>query len=286
MADPARGALVAKLGEKGAGIETKLLFFGLEWAAIEDESADAAAAGSGARPLAPLARGAARLPPLPPDRAGGEDRHREGRLGRLVVVAPLRGGARRDPRRPRRRARAGRARDRDVAALPRRPGRAPRRRRGGHGGAAADAADAHVRLQHDPPRQVDRRPAARLPDVDHVPQPRERDLGRRRAGAGRRRHLPLRRPAAVLPAEGEAARARPARALRPLRAGRRGRDEDALERGAADRRRRVLELLGRGRRGRRAVLRRRAGSTRPCGRTSGTAPTARRTSPASIRTCS
>ena len=40
MADPARGALVAKLGEKGAGIDTKLLFFGLEWAAIEDESAD------------------------------------------------------------------------------------------------------------------------------------------------------------------------------------------------------------------------------------------------------
>ena len=40
MADPARGALVAKLGEKGAGIDTNLLFFGLEWAAIEDESAD------------------------------------------------------------------------------------------------------------------------------------------------------------------------------------------------------------------------------------------------------
>jgi len=36
MADPARGALVAKLGEKAAGLETQLLFFGLEWAAIED----------------------------------------------------------------------------------------------------------------------------------------------------------------------------------------------------------------------------------------------------------
>jgi len=41
MADTARGALVAKLSEKGAGIDTKLLFFGLEWAAIEDEQADA-----------------------------------------------------------------------------------------------------------------------------------------------------------------------------------------------------------------------------------------------------
>ncbi len=40
MADTARGALVAKLGEKGAGLETQLLFFGLEWAAIEDDVAD------------------------------------------------------------------------------------------------------------------------------------------------------------------------------------------------------------------------------------------------------
>ena len=40
MADPTRGALVAKLGEKGAGLETQLLFFGLEWAAIEDGPAD------------------------------------------------------------------------------------------------------------------------------------------------------------------------------------------------------------------------------------------------------
>lgn len=39
MADNARGALVAKLGEKGAGLETRLLFFGLEWAAIEDAAA-------------------------------------------------------------------------------------------------------------------------------------------------------------------------------------------------------------------------------------------------------
>ena len=36
MADQSRGALVAKLGEQGAVLETQLLFFGLEWAAIED----------------------------------------------------------------------------------------------------------------------------------------------------------------------------------------------------------------------------------------------------------
>ena len=40
MADNARGALVAKLGEKAAGLETQLLFFGLEWAAIEDGPAE------------------------------------------------------------------------------------------------------------------------------------------------------------------------------------------------------------------------------------------------------
>src|SRR4051794_37671385 len=32
-ADPARGALVAKVTERGTGIETKLVFFELEWAA-------------------------------------------------------------------------------------------------------------------------------------------------------------------------------------------------------------------------------------------------------------
>ena len=41
MADPARGALVARLGEKAATLDTQLLFFGLEWAAVEDDAADA-----------------------------------------------------------------------------------------------------------------------------------------------------------------------------------------------------------------------------------------------------
>jgi oligoendopeptidase F len=39
-ADSPRGALVAKLTEKGAALDTQLLFFGLELAAIEDEKAD------------------------------------------------------------------------------------------------------------------------------------------------------------------------------------------------------------------------------------------------------
>ncbi|HEX5028388.1 MAG TPA: M3 family oligoendopeptidase [Gaiellaceae bacterium] len=41
MNDSPRGALVAKLTEKGAAIDTQLLFFGLELAALEDEQAEA-----------------------------------------------------------------------------------------------------------------------------------------------------------------------------------------------------------------------------------------------------
>jgi oligoendopeptidase F len=40
MADPARGALVARLGEKAAALDTQMLFFGLEWAAVEDDAAE------------------------------------------------------------------------------------------------------------------------------------------------------------------------------------------------------------------------------------------------------
>jgi len=40
-ADPARGALLQRVQERGTEIETKLLFFELEWAALDDEHADA-----------------------------------------------------------------------------------------------------------------------------------------------------------------------------------------------------------------------------------------------------
>jgi oligoendopeptidase F len=46
-ADPARGALFQRVQEKATGIETKLLFFELEWAAIDDERADALLAADG-----------------------------------------------------------------------------------------------------------------------------------------------------------------------------------------------------------------------------------------------
>src|SRR3954452_21920570 len=38
--DPANGALVARVSEKGTAVETKLLFFDLEWAALDDARAE------------------------------------------------------------------------------------------------------------------------------------------------------------------------------------------------------------------------------------------------------
>jgi oligoendopeptidase F len=46
MADPARGALVARLTEKGAALETQLLFFGLEIADLADDAAETFLAAS------------------------------------------------------------------------------------------------------------------------------------------------------------------------------------------------------------------------------------------------
>jgi oligoendopeptidase F len=46
-ADPARGALLQKVSERGTAIETKLLFFGLEWAALDDDVAEGLLAADG-----------------------------------------------------------------------------------------------------------------------------------------------------------------------------------------------------------------------------------------------
>jgi oligoendopeptidase F len=45
--DPANGALVARVSEKGTAVETKLLFFELEWAAVDDDRAEAVLAADG-----------------------------------------------------------------------------------------------------------------------------------------------------------------------------------------------------------------------------------------------
>ena len=263
MADPARGALVARLGEKAASPRHAAPVLRPRVGGRRGRRCGGAARRPCARPLAASPAVAAEVPPLPPERARGADRHREDRVGLLGVVEALRGAARRDARDARRRGVGPRAGDGDaVRAGPR---LAPRRRRGDHGGARAGAPHAHVRVQHDPAGQVDRRPAARLPDLALVAEPRERDDGRGGRGADPRDDLALRPAAAVLPAQGAAARPRPARALRPLRADLVRHGSRAVGRGTGRRRRRVLRLLRRDRLDDRAVLRRqldrRAGAT-------------------------
>ena len=46
-ADPARGALLQRVQEEATAVETELLFFELEWAALEDERAEELLAGDG-----------------------------------------------------------------------------------------------------------------------------------------------------------------------------------------------------------------------------------------------
>ena len=143
-----------------------------------------------------------------------------------------------------------------------------------------------VRLQHDRRRQVDRRPPARIRDVDLLAQPLERHDRRGGAGADRRRRRPLRRRAALLPLEGPAARARHALLLRPHGAARRRPDARRLGRGVRHRRS-ARSPTSRPRRGTSSsASSATAGSTRPRGTASGPARSARRTSPACTRTSS
>ena len=254
MADPARGALVARLGEKAATLDTQLLFFGLEWAAVEDDAAEALlvdpALDHWRHHLQSLRKFRPYLLSEPEERIVTEktvsgssawSRLYEELLGAMRVTLDGEEVA----------ARAG-----DGDAVRAGPRHAPRRRRGDHGGARPGAPHAHVRVQHDPAGQVDRRPAARLPDLALVSEPRERDDGRGGRGADPRDDLALRPAAAVLPAQGAAARARPARALRPLRADLVRRGSRAVGRGTGRRGRRVLRLLRGDRLDHRAVLRR------------------------------
>ena len=112
--------------------------------------------------------------------------------GIVVVVAPLRGAAERAAGRAGRRARSAL-----ETAMARLYASDRETRRGGCRGVTAalepGSAHAHVHLQHDPARQVDRRPAAQLPDLALGAQPRERDHRRGRPGARRCARLALRR---------------------------------------------------------------------------------------------
>jgi oligoendopeptidase F len=62
-ADPARGALLQLMQERATGLETKLLFFELEWAALDDERAEELLRGEGLEFCAHYLRSARRYRP-------------------------------------------------------------------------------------------------------------------------------------------------------------------------------------------------------------------------------
>ena len=252
MNDSPRGALVARLTEKGAAVDTQLLFFGLELAALEDEQADALLASGELESWRHWLKLRAEVPPVRPDRARGEDPHREVRLRLRRLGSPLR----RAPRSDQGRSRRGRDRVRggDGEAVLAGSGTSPACVRGCHRVARARVAHANVRLQHDRRRQVDRRSSPRIRDVDLGAQPLERHDRRRGRGADRRGGRPLRRRPALLHAQGQAAGARQARLLRSHGAARRGHDAGRVGRCEAARPGRVRGLLDRDGRHRRALL--------------------------------
>ena len=77
-ADPANGALLARVQEQGTAVETKLLFFELEWAARRRRARRRAADRRRPGDHAPPPAHAAPLPPASPLRARGEAHDREG----------------------------------------------------------------------------------------------------------------------------------------------------------------------------------------------------------------
>ena len=91
-ADPARGALLQLVQERGTALETQLLFFELEWAALEDEQADALLEErSRPRVLRPPPAQRSSLPPAPPFGARGEGDGREGPDCERVLDQVVRG---------------------------------------------------------------------------------------------------------------------------------------------------------------------------------------------------
>ena len=252
--DQARGALVQKVRERNTQVETELLFFDLEWAALDDDVAERLLADPALEHYATVLRSERRYRPFqlsePEERISAEksltgvgawDRFFNELLSELRVS--LDG--------------EDLSLDEALAKLSRAdlPGGARPRRGGGHRGAAAGPAHARLRVQHDPQRAGDRGPAARLLDLDLGAEPRQRDPRRGCRQPGRRDRRALRHPAPLLRAQGEAARPAAAARLRPVRAAAGGGRDDRVGRRARPRARRLQRLLAGGGRDRRPLLR-------------------------------
>ena len=160
--DPENGALLQRVEERSTAINTRILFFELEWAAVPDDRVDELLADERlafcAHHLASARRYRPHLLTEPEERIlAGEVGHGPGRV---------------EP--PVQRAHAPRSRSSSTGATvgleqglsrltdPDRERRA-RRGRGGHRRPRARAPHPRVRVQHAARRQVDRRPPAGLP---------------------------------------------------------------------------------------------------------------------------
>ena len=153
-ADPERGALLQRVQERATEIETKLLFFELEWAALDDARADELLAAPGLDFCRHYLRSARRYRPHllsePEEKILAEKAiASEAAWARLFgeLTSALRVGLER---------RRGHARHRAEPAAVSRSRAAAHDRRGGLRGARARAAHARVHLQHARVRQVGR----------------------------------------------------------------------------------------------------------------------------------
>ena len=186
-ANPAYGALLQRVEEKGTAIETALLFFHLEWATLDDATAEELLATDGmdfarhhletARRYRPHLLSEPEEKILTEKSVSGRSawvRLFEEQTAAITVELPDQDGA-------------GLAGGRAGAALHARPRDPQGHRRARHRRAAARPAHARVHVQHAARGQDDRRPAARVPALAGVAQPLQRGLRRVRAGADRGR---------------------------------------------------------------------------------------------------
>ena len=231
--DPANGALVARVSEKATAVETKLLFFDLEWAAVDDERADELLGADGLDTSRHHLRTVRRYRPYllsEPEEKIMTEKAVSGREAWSRLFEEQTSAIKVDTPGDEEPVKLDVALSRLLS-----PDRELRRTTAEAVTAALAPEPPHARLhlQHDRPGQGDRRPPPRLPELDLEPQPRQR--GQRRVGPGARRGgaLELRPAAALVPAEGEPAGARPARRLRPLRLDRDRGGQDRMARGDA-----------------------------------------------------
>ncbi len=218
--DPARGALMQRVQERATAIATRLLFFELEWAEVDDEHVDDAARRRPARPSAPTTCASMRryrphLLTEPEERMLTE----KSVTGRVGVGPPVRradlGHRGRPPDGAHRRTPRARALEPACGSAPRPRGapgrgraRSPRASRPG----CAPGPSSSTRCCATSPSTTG---CASYPSWISCAEPVQR--GQRRVGAGprRRRRAPATTSPSAGTAQGPDARPRPAGRLRP-----------------------------------------------------------------------